>query len=133
MWRLKFLVVEVARVKGKKVETAQAEAAQAEAEAAEAEAALAAQVKAEAEMRKGSLRDQRRCPKCGSRKIEVVKITGLCPLNIWEDLACECGYRWERHSQEDKQARRSWPSSAPLERLQSPGLPLEAPPLRAGE
>ena len=43
------------------------------------------------------------CPYCRSTKIKVVRVMGLAPCNIWNDIVClDCKERWEENSKIDK-------------------------------
>lgn len=42
-------------------------------------------------------------PHCRSKKIKIVRVIGLAPSNIWNDVVClNCKRTWEEHSKIDK-------------------------------
>jgi len=43
------------------------------------------------------------CPNCGSKKIKIVRVIGLAPFSIWNDVVyLDCKKTWEEHSKMDK-------------------------------
>ena len=49
---------------------------------------------------------KRICPYCNSKRMQVVRIMGQAPLNVWDDVVCvDCGERWETYSKIDKISR----------------------------